>query len=81
MVIYVNKEKYLLTDVEVAQILGLSPQTLRKARTLKRGIPFIRFGNKTVRYDPKDVMNYIDKCRKYPADLRKEEEENETNPS
>lgn len=69
-----DTSKYLLTDSEVAEILHLSPQTLRMQRCRNIGIPFIRFGNKTVRYDPKDVMEYIEKNRKYP----KEDHPNET---
>lgn len=58
-----NNKGYLLRDSEVSKIIGISPQTLRKARIEKRGIPYIQFGH-SIRYDPKDVMDYIDSCRK-----------------
>jgi hypothetical protein len=51
----------LLTDVEVADLLKWSPQTLRKARQLQRGPKFIRLG-RNVRYRATDLAAYLDRC-------------------
>jgi hypothetical protein len=40
----------LLTTDDVAEMTGLSPETLAQWRWLKKEIPFVRLGKKCVRY-------------------------------
>jgi hypothetical protein len=51
----------LLTDLEVAKLLGQSVRTLRKNRLLGRGPRFRRLG-RSVRYHPADLRAYLDAC-------------------
>ena len=46
------------TDVETADILGVSVATVRRWRLLKQGPKFRKFGG-AVRYMPEDIEAYI----------------------
>jgi len=52
----------LLTAEEVANLTGLSVETLAQWRSQRRGIPYLKIG-RTVRYDPADVQTYLEGCR------------------
>jgi len=52
----------LLKPEEVANLTGLSPETLAQWRSQKRGIPYLKVG-RAVRYDPADVQAYLEGCR------------------
>ena len=50
----------LLKASEVAKILQVSPRTLASWRTNNSDdLPFVRIGDKTVRYRPSDVEDFI----------------------
>jgi len=51
----------LLTTDEVAALTGLSPETLAQWRWLKKEIPFVRLGNKCVRYRESDIDAWLAK--------------------
>jgi excisionase family DNA binding protein len=51
----------LLTTDEVAEMTGLSPETLAQWRWLKKGIPFVRLGKKCVRYRQSDIDAWLAK--------------------
>ena len=51
-----------LTADAVAELTGLSLETLAQWRSQRRGIPYLKIG-RVVRYDPSDVQNYLDGCR------------------
>lgn len=51
-------EVRLLSDREVAKIIGRSRSTLQKARVLGTGLPFVRIGG-AVRYRIEDVENFL----------------------
>ena len=51
----------LLTTVEVAEMTGLSPETLAQWRWLKKEIPFVRLGRKCVRYRQGDIDAWLEK--------------------
>jgi len=51
-----------LLPEEVAEITGLSAETLAQWRSQKRGIPYLKIG-RAVRYDPADVQAYLEGCR------------------
>lgn len=52
----------LLTPEEVAEITGLSLDTLAQWRSRKRGLPYLKIG-RAVRYDPAEVRAYLERCR------------------
>jgi len=49
----------LLTADDVAEITGLSPETLAQWRWLKKEIPFVRLGKKCVRYRQSDIDAWL----------------------
>ena len=52
--------KLLKTD-EVADMTGLSPETLAQWRWLKKEIPFVRLVKKCVRYQQSDIDAWLAK--------------------
>ena len=52
----------LLRPEEVADLTGLSIETLAQWRSQKRGIPYLKIG-RAVRYDLADVQAYLEGCR------------------
>ncbi len=59
----------LLTPEKVAEITGLSIDTLAQWRSQKRGLPYLKIG-RAVRYDPEDVQEYLEGCRVSVSDPR-----------
>jgi excisionase family DNA binding protein len=51
----------LLTTDEVAELTGLSRETLAQWRWLKKEIPFVRLGKKCVRYRESDIDAWLAK--------------------
>ena len=51
----------LLTTDDVAEMTGLSPETLAQWRWLKKEIPFVRLGKKCVRYRQSDIDAWLAK--------------------
>jgi predicted DNA-binding transcriptional regulator AlpA len=49
----------LLTAVEVAEITGLSIETLAQWRSQKRGVPYVKIARNVVRYRQQDVDLWI----------------------
>jgi excisionase family DNA binding protein len=49
----------LLTTDDVADMTGLSPETLAQWRWLKKEIPFVRLGKKCVRYRQSDIDAWL----------------------
>ncbi len=56
------ENKKLLTPLEVAELTGLSTDTLAQWRSQRWGIPYLKIG-RAVRYDPTDVQAYLEGCR------------------
>lgn len=50
----------LLDDVEVADRLNVSLQTVRNWRTRREGPRFVKLGKRAVRYRPEDVEAFIE---------------------
>jgi len=59
----------LLTPEQVAEITGLSLDTLAQWRSQKRGIPYLKIG-RAVRYDAAEVEAYLERCRVSVSDPR-----------
>ena len=61
--------KKSLTAEDVADITGLSHETLAQWRLQKRGIPYLKIG-RVVRYDPTEIHDYLEGCRVSVSDPR-----------
>ena len=57
-----QKSNSLLSAEQVADLTGLSTETLAQWRSQKRGIPYLKIG-RCVRYDAQDVQSYLAGCR------------------
>lgn len=51
-----------LTPAEVENITGRARATLARDRVKRRGIPFYKMG-RIIRYQLRDVLDYMDRCR------------------
>jgi excisionase family DNA binding protein len=56
----------LINEIEVANLLGVSPQILRRDRWLRQGLRFVKIG-RLVRYDRADVEVFVEKHRVEPT--------------
>lgn len=56
-----------LTTVEAAAMLGISPATLRGWKAQRIGPPFIQFSPRCVRYDHRDIQQYVNERRCVPG--------------
>lgn len=56
-------KKPYLTEEEVSIITGLKKSTLRNDRHLRRGIPYLKIGKRSVRYRPEDTRAYMEARR------------------
>jgi hypothetical protein len=54
-----------LTDIQLAQIIGKSEQTLRNDRNNGRGFPFYKVG-RSVRYRLDECLTLVEQCRVSP---------------
>jgi len=52
----------MLTPKEAAEILGISPETLKDWRRADAGPDFCRYETGTVRYKRADVIAYREQC-------------------
>lgn len=55
----------LVSEIEAANILNLSVQTLRNWRNQRKGPPYVKIG-RAVRYQMDDVSAYIDRHKVEP---------------
>ena len=53
----------LLTPKQVAGLLNVSCVSLQRDRSERRGLPYIKLGNNTVRYIRGEVLDYIQQHR------------------
>lgn len=56
-----------LTTVEAAAMLGISPATLRGWKAQRIGPPFIQLSPRCVRYDHRDIQQYVHERRCVPG--------------
>jgi excisionase family DNA binding protein len=59
----------LLSADQVAQLTGISIDTLAQWRSQRREIPYLKIGRK-IRYDLTDVQNYLRGCRVSVSDSK-----------
>jgi len=61
----------LLNEHNVAELLGVSVATVRRWRPLNQGPKFIRVGAASVRYRPRDVSEYVERCSAFGGEPSK----------
>ena len=52
-----------ITEKEASEILQISASKLQSDRYHGTGLPFYKLGNRTVRYDIKDIRAFMDERR------------------
>lgn len=67
----VNSSMQLLTPEDVAELTGLSIETLAQWRSRKQHLPFIKLG-RLVRYDREEVDRYFETCRVSVSQTRRQ---------
>ncbi|MGO8716422.1 MAG: helix-turn-helix transcriptional regulator [Smithella sp.] len=55
-----NFEKKYLNEKEVAAITGRALSTLRNERFMRRGLPYLKIGGRSIRYRSQDVIAYME---------------------
>ncbi len=53
-------KKPYLNEVEAAQLTGRAVSTLRNERFLRRGLPYLRVGGRSIRYKLEDVLSFME---------------------
>ena len=54
-----HEEDRLITEAQLAEMLGCSRIKLRQDRAAARGVPFVKFEGRMVRYSLRTVRDYI----------------------
>jgi hypothetical protein len=55
--------KPYLNEMEVAAVTGRALSTLRNERFLRRGLPYLRVGGRSIRYKLEDVLAFMESRR------------------
>jgi predicted DNA-binding transcriptional regulator AlpA len=58
-----NHILYPLDEKEAARFLGLSIQTLRNWRHLRKGPAYLKVGGRAVRYRLEDLESFLGQCK------------------
>lgn len=58
-------ENQVVDEIDAAKILGRAVQTLRNDRHLRQGPAYLKLG-RSVRYQVRDLLNYLEKHRVDP---------------
>lgn len=53
-------EKPYLTEKEVSAITGRAVSTLRNERFMRKGLPYLKVGGRSIRYKSEDVIAYME---------------------
>ncbi|MCX5829214.1 MAG: DNA-binding protein [Deltaproteobacteria bacterium] len=56
-------KKPYLNEVEAAAITGRAVSTLRNERHLRRGLPYLKIGKRSIRYKAADVLSFMEARR------------------
>jgi len=52
--------KTYLNEKEVAAITGRAVSTLRNERFMRKGLPYLKVGGRSIRYKTEDVIAYME---------------------
>lgn len=55
--------KKYLNERQVSEITGRAVSTLRNERFLRKGLPYLKIGGRSIRYKTEDVLAYMEKRR------------------
>lgn len=55
--------KKYLNEKEVAEITGRAVSTLRNERFLRKGLPYLKIGGRSIRYLTQDVADFMEARR------------------
>ena len=61
--------KPYLNEKEAAAVTGRALSTLRNDRHLRRGIPYLVVGGRSIRYRAEDVVNFMERRRIVPEEV------------
>jgi predicted DNA-binding transcriptional regulator AlpA len=61
--------KKYLNEKEVAAITGRAISTLRNERFLRKGLPYLKIGGRSIRYKTEDVIAFME-SRRITFDLK-----------
>ena len=53
-------EKPYLNEKEVAAITGRAVSTLRNERFMRKGLPYLKVGGRSIRYKSEDVIAFME---------------------
>ena len=53
-------EKKYLNEREVATITGCAVSTLRNERFMRKGLPYLKIGGRSIRYKTEDVIAFME---------------------
>jgi len=53
-------EKKYLNEKEVAAITGRAVSTLRNERFMRKGLPYLKIGGRSIRYKSEDVIAFME---------------------
>jgi len=53
-------EKPYLTEKDVATVTGRALSTLRNERFMRKGLPYLKVGGRSIRYKNEDVRSYME---------------------
>jgi predicted DNA-binding transcriptional regulator AlpA len=53
-------EKKYLNEKEVAAITGRAISTLRNERFMRKGLPYLKIGGRSIRYKREDVISFME---------------------
>lgn len=56
-------KKPYLNEVEAAAVTGRAVSTLRNERHLRRGIPYLHVGRRSIRYKIEDIRSFMEMRR------------------
>lgn len=56
-------KKPYLNEFETAAVTGRAVSTLRNERHLRRGLPYLKIGKRSIRYKTADVTTTMEACR------------------
>ncbi len=52
--------KTYLNEKEVSQLTGRAVSTLRNERFMRKGLPYLKVGGRSIRYKTEDVIAYME---------------------
>jgi predicted DNA-binding transcriptional regulator AlpA len=53
-------EKPYLNEKEVAEVTGRAISTIRNDRFMRKGLPYLKIGGRSIRYKTEDVISYME---------------------